>query len=51
MVPHTLFKKDLSNYLYKMLLPIEWQGFKRIFWNFDIFVSCKPQASLHKKQK
>ena len=52
MVPHTLFKKDLSNYLYKMLLPIEWQGFKRIFWNFDIFISCKPQASLHtKKQK
>ena len=44
-------KKYLSHYLYKMLLPIEWQGFKRIFWNFDIFISCKPQASLHKKQK
>lgn len=43
------FFKDLSNYLYKMLLPIEWQGFKRIFWNSCIFIYCKPQTSLYKK--
>lgn len=45
----TKLSKELSKYLYKMLLPIEWQGFKRIFWNFYIFISLKPQTSLYEK--